>query len=49
MPQQYHATGQHWGAVNVGSASAGGKVTKPKTARGLDMAKAAGLVATEKK
>jgi len=45
MPQQYHATGQDWSSVNVGR----GGSSKPKTATELRMAKAAGLVTTEKK
>lgn len=49
MPQQQHPTGQDWGAVNVGRGTLGGKSAVPKTARGIDMAKAAGVVSTEKK
>ncbi|CAB9528175.1 Multiprotein-bridging factor [Seminavis robusta] len=50
MPQQFNpGSGQDWGAVNVGKGTLGAKSSKPKTARGIDMAKAAGLVATEKK
>jgi len=49
MPQRTHATGQDWGSVNAGSSGASGRVTKPTTAHGIDRAKAAGLVATEKK
>lgn len=40
---------QDWGAVNVGSGAAGGKVKKPTTARGIDAAKASGAIATEKR
>ena len=50
MPQAYNpGSGQDWGAVNVGKGTLTGKSAVPKTARGLDMAKAAGLVSTEKK
>lgn len=41
-------TGQDWGAVNVGR-SAGKKVVVPKKAADLTRAKAAGLVATQRK
>jgi hypothetical protein len=37
---------QDWGTVNVGR---GGGTSKPKTARGIDIAKATGLIATEKR
>jgi hypothetical protein len=49
MPQQYNPSGQDWDAVNVGKGSLAGKKAVPKTARGVDMAKAAGIVATEKR
>lgn len=53
MPQNYNpGSGQDWSPVNVGSATgaAGGKRGgAPKTARELSVAKAAGLVATEKR
>ncbi len=39
---------QDWGAVNAGRGSVGGS-SKPKTARGIDDAKAAGTIATEKR
>ena len=39
---------QDWGAVNVGQGTLN-KSTKPKTARGIDMAKATGAVVTEKR
>ena len=45
MPNTNIQTGQDWGAVNVGRASAG-RVAVPKTAHGVTRAKAAGLVAT---
>ena len=49
MPQNFNpGSGQDWGTVNVGRGTLGGS-SKPKTARGIDMAKAAGLVSTEKK
>jgi putative transcription factor len=38
---------QDWGTVNVGRAS--GVMQKPKTARGIDAAKASGKLATEKR
>jgi hypothetical protein len=38
---------QDWGTVNVGSGSGGS--TKPKTARGIDLAKASGNLVTEKR
>jgi len=47
MPQQTLPSGQDWGVQNVGKGSLTTK--KPTTARGIDMAKAAGLVSTEKK
>mmetsp|Transcript_18550 Transcript_18550/g.29896 ORF Transcript_18550/g.29896 Transcript_18550/m.29896 type:complete len:178 (-) Transcript_18550:187-720(-) len=37
---------QDWGTVNVGRGTVG---SKPKTARGIDMAKATGAMATEKR
>lgn len=48
MPQQYNPSGQDWAPVNAGR---GGGVQKsaPKTQRELSMAKAAGLVTTEKR
>lgn len=53
MPQDYNpGSGQDWAPVNVGrSGGLGGplKTSVPKTARAIDQAKAAGLVATEKK
>jgi hypothetical protein len=52
MPQQVIPTGQDWGAVNVGRGASGllgAKATVPKTERELSLAKAAGLVATEKR
>mmetsp|Transcript_20506 Transcript_20506/g.29353 ORF Transcript_20506/g.29353 Transcript_20506/m.29353 type:complete len:169 (-) Transcript_20506:424-930(-) len=48
MPNTNIQTGQDWGSVNVGRASAG-RVAVPKTAHGVTRAKAMGLVATEKK
>lgn len=46
MPQQTLPSGQDWSPVNVG----GGTTTKkPTTARGIDRAKAMGLVSTEKR
>ena len=45
MPNTNIQTGQDWGTVNVGRASAG-RVTVPKTAHGVTRAKAMGLVAT---
>mmetsp|Transcript_9062 Transcript_9062/g.12165 ORF Transcript_9062/g.12165 Transcript_9062/m.12165 type:complete len:178 (+) Transcript_9062:55-588(+) len=48
MPNVSMPTGQDWGAVNVGSSSVR-KKTVPKTAHGITQAKAAGLLATEKK
>jgi putative transcription factor len=47
MPQQALPSGQDWAPVNVGRASGG--LVKPKTAQELSMAKAAGLVSTEKR
>ena len=38
---------QDWGSVNVGRG--GASRAAPKTARGISMAKAAGLVSTEKR
>jgi Multiprotein bridging factor 1 len=52
MPQQVLPSGQDWGAVNVGSGAGGllkNKTSVPKTERELSLAKAAGLVATEKR
>ena len=50
MPQQHHATGgQDWAPVNAGSAATRKTGGAPKTARELSLAKAAGLVATEKR
>ena len=45
MPNTNIQTGQDWGSVNVGRASAG-RVAVPKTAHGVTRAKAMGLVAT---
>ena len=39
---------QDWGTVNVGRGSLN-KTTIPKTARGIDAAKASGKIATEKR
>ena len=39
---------QDWGSVNVGRGSLAGS-TKPKTARDVDAAKAAGILSTEKR
>lgn len=49
MPQQHNPSGQDWSTVNVGASSGGLKKAAPKTARELSLAKAAGLVATEKR
>lgn len=49
MPQQYNPGGQDWAPVNVGRAGTGGLKAVPKTAQELSLAKAAGLVATEKR
>ena len=52
MPQNYNpGIGQQdWAPVNVGRSSVGpAKTTVPKTARGIDQAKAKGLLTTEKK
>jgi hypothetical protein len=38
---------QDWGTVNVGRG--GSTTSKPKTARGIDMAKASGALTTEKR
>jgi hypothetical protein len=38
---------QDWGTVNVGKS--GASHSKPKTARGIDAAKASGSLATEKR
>ena len=49
MPQAHNpGNGQDWAPVNVG-ASSGLHKAAPKTARELSLAKAAGLVATEKR
>lgn len=48
MPNTTIQTGQDWGAVNVGRASAN-RVNVPKSAAGVSRMKAMGLVATEKK
>lgn len=45
MPNTNIQTGQDWGTVNVGRASAG-RVAVPKSAAGITRAKALGLVAT---
>jgi hypothetical protein len=39
---------QDWGTVNVGRGAIGGS-QKPKTARGIDLAKASGALTTEKR
>lgn len=50
MPQQHNpGSGQDWSSVNVGRGSSVKKGGAPKTARELSMAKAAGLVSTEKR
>jgi hypothetical protein len=38
---------QDWGTVNVGKGTGGS--TKPKTARGIELAKASGKLVTEKR
>ena len=48
MPNITQQTGQDWGAVNVGRASAG-RVTVPKTAAGIDRLRATGALTTERK
>ena len=48
MPNTTIQTGQDWGAVNVGRASAN-RVNVPKSAAGVSRMKALGLVSTEKK
>ena len=48
MPNIPAQTGQDWGAVNVGRASAG-RVSVPKSAAGVSRAKEKGLLFTEKK
>jgi len=48
MPNVPIQTGQDWGAVNVGRASAG-RVEVPKSAAGVARMKALGLVSTERK
>ena len=45
MPNTNIQTGQDWGTVNVGRASAG-RVSVPKSAHGITRMKAMGLVAT---
>jgi putative transcription factor len=52
MPQSYNpGSGQDWAPVNAGrgGVSAGRGAAAPKTAREIDAAKAAGVLATEKK
>lgn len=50
MPQAYNPSGQDWTPANAGRVGIpGAKVAVPKTARELTAAKAAGLVATEKR
>eukprot|EP01083_Nonionella_stella_P199992 732897_1 len=48
MPKIPVQSGQDWGAVNVGRASAG-RVAVPKSAAGVSRMKAMGLVNTERK
>eukprot|EP00585_Thalassiosira_rotula_P013568 CAMPEP_0196131676 /NCGR_PEP_ID=MMETSP0910-20130528/1578_1 /TAXON_ID=49265 /ORGANISM="Thalassiosira rotula, Strain GSO102" /LENGTH=168 /DNA_ID=CAMNT_0041391163 /DNA_START=179 /DNA_END=685 /DNA_ORIENTATION=- len=48
MPNTTIQTGQDWGAVNVGRASAN-RVNVPKSAAGVSRMKAMGLVQTERK
>eukprot|EP00586_Coscinodiscus_wailesii_P006879 CAMPEP_0172488798 /NCGR_PEP_ID=MMETSP1066-20121228/18526_1 /TAXON_ID=671091 /ORGANISM="Coscinodiscus wailesii, Strain CCMP2513" /LENGTH=161 /DNA_ID=CAMNT_0013256261 /DNA_START=180 /DNA_END=662 /DNA_ORIENTATION=- len=48
MPQRAVTGGQDWGSVNVGSGSIRKKAV-PKTAAGIDAAKKAGLIATERR
>lgn len=48
MPNVSMPTGQDWDSVNVGRSSVG-RVTVPKTARGITAAKAAGKLTTERK
>ena len=47
MPQQFNPSGQDWAPVNAGRGGPTNK--KPTTARGIDRAKAMGLVVTEKR
>jgi Multiprotein bridging factor 1 len=49
MPQQYNPSGQDWDPVNVGKSGTGGIKAVPKTAQELSLAKARGLVTTEKR
>jgi hypothetical protein len=49
MPQQHIPSGQDWDAVNVGRSGTGGLKAVPKTAQELSLAKAKGLVTTEKR
>lgn len=49
MPQTSLPSGQDWAPVNAGSGGTGAANKKPTTARGVDRAKAMGLVATEKR
>ena len=51
MPQQSLPSGQDWNPVNAGrsTTSAGGLRAVPKTAQELSLAKARGLVTTEKR
>jgi Multiprotein bridging factor 1 len=50
MPQTTVMGGQDWDTVNAGrSGVPGAKVVAPKTAREITQAKAAGLIATEKR
>ena len=51
MPQQSLPSGQDWNPVNAGRAtsSGGGLKAVPKTAQELSLAKARGLVTTEKR
>jgi putative transcription factor len=51
MPQQSLPSGQDWAPVNAGrsGSSAGGLKAVPKTAQELTLAKARGLVTTEKR
>ena len=48
MPQQYNPAGQDWDPVNAGRGNGISK-TAPKTAKELSLAKASGLVSTEKR
>lgn len=49
MPQQYNPSGQDWAPVNAGRGGTTSGSRAPKSARELSMAKAAGLVTTEKR